>query len=298
MVAKHKAIVERPDSVLFPKKDKGTNLLDRIILRLVGAEDAWLARSDHPQEKQLLDMLVGLSKKMHLEQPPPLFIYKSDAPNAASMMNGKIAVSTNLMQIMTPEQMEAVLAHELSHYRHRGRDWSVRLGITGTLVALITAITRSGKHPSTRPKSFFEESMVFRWFTSETGKISPAKVLEDAGVIVGASLLRRKYKRTIEAEADREAATITEPREMIGALQNLEARLIEIRDEKLRQQLTELSLPGSGNHVVPPGEGWMKRVSTSLGKLFRDYPSFEDRVQRLKALEGEQSQISNNSVIR
>jgi heat shock protein HtpX len=296
MVAKHKAIVERPDSVLFPKKDKGTNLLDRIILRLVGAEDAWLARPDHLQEKQLLDMLAGLSKKMHLEQPPPLFIYKSDAPNAASMMNGKLAVSTNLMQIMTPGQMEAVLAHELSHYRHRGRDWSVRLGITGTLVALITAITRSGKPAPNRPKSFFEESVVFRWFTSDTGKISTAKIAEDAGVVVGASLLRRKYKRTIEAEADREAAVTTDPREMIGALQNLEARLIEIRDEKIRQKYSDMVF--SGNHVAPPGDGWMKRMTTGIGKLFRDYPSFEDRIQRLKALEGEESQISSNSVSR
>lgn len=119
--------------------------LDMVIRNLLGplAEQVFyldnIASSVLVNEKQLPDfhkLLLEACKVLDLE-PPQLYIRQHPAPNAYTFaMRGKkpfIVVHTSLIDLLTPEEIQAVIAHELGHLKC---DHGVYLTLANILIQL------------------------------------------------------------------------------------------------------------------------------------------------------------------
>lgn len=87
---------------------------DRIVLSSVGARPA-----DPAEHAQLFDLVEGLTIAAGTKASPKLYIMEDPSPNAfATGRNPEhcaIVVTTGLLSMLKRDELEAVLAHELSH---------------------------------------------------------------------------------------------------------------------------------------------------------------------------------------
>ena len=71
------------------------------------------------REQQLVDMVKELARKAKLSKSPDVGIYSSKEINAfatgATQRSSLIAVSTGLLDRMSKDELEGVLAHEMAH---------------------------------------------------------------------------------------------------------------------------------------------------------------------------------------
>ncbi|MFH0961623.1 MAG: zinc metalloprotease HtpX [archaeon] len=89
-----------------------------IIRWITGAEE--ITRSQAPK---IFETVARLSKKAGLPKPPKVLIVRSPVPNAfafgRSRSDSSIALHTGLLKELSPEEAEAVIAHEIGHIKHR-----------------------------------------------------------------------------------------------------------------------------------------------------------------------------------
>jgi len=125
----------------------------------------------------------------------------------------KIVLFDTLIQQLTPAELEAVLAHEIGHYKKRHIPKMLAWSAATTLVAF-WAIARLA-----------QQAWFYRSFGFEPGSIAPALLL--FGLLAGVvtfwfSPLAHWWSRRYEYQADAYAArTMNEPRSLIGALRKL-----------------------------------------------------------------------------
>jgi heat shock protein HtpX len=112
---------------------------DRVALGLVGARELPLAAAPglHSTVERLA-ALAGVAK-------PRLYLMPDGLPRALAVGRGPrastIAVSSGLLSAATPAELEAVLAHELSHVRHR--DVGVQTSVV-VVAATLLELSRIG----------------------------------------------------------------------------------------------------------------------------------------------------------
>jgi heat shock protein HtpX len=86
---------------------------DKIILSMTGAKEA--KRKDHPF---LFNVVEGLALASQIPIPK-VYIINDEAPNAFATgkdpKHASIAVTTGLLKVMKREELEGVIAHEISH---------------------------------------------------------------------------------------------------------------------------------------------------------------------------------------
>lgn len=74
------------------------------------------------QAPRIFEAVSRLSKKAGLPKPPKIYL-AAGAPNAFSFgrsrADANVAVTAGLLKALSPEEVEAVLAHEIAHIRHR-----------------------------------------------------------------------------------------------------------------------------------------------------------------------------------
>ncbi|MBD2250163.1 M48 family metallopeptidase [Nostoc parmelioides] len=127
--------------------------LDMLVRNLLGpmAEQVFyvenIASSVLVGEKQLPDLhklLLEACKILDIE-PPQLYVRQHPAPNAYTFaMRGKqpfVVLHTSLIDILTPEEIQAVIAHELGHLKC---DHSVYLTPVNLLVLAASAVPNIG----------------------------------------------------------------------------------------------------------------------------------------------------------
>ncbi len=90
---------------------------DKLALRAVGAHEV------SPQEApELHAMVERLCVQADLPKPK-VAVMQTSMPNAFAMGRSKkaatVCVTTGIMEILSPAELEGVLAHELAHIRHR-----------------------------------------------------------------------------------------------------------------------------------------------------------------------------------
>ena len=108
------------------KQLPGLDILIRNAIGSVGEQFFYLnniASSVLVSEKQLPDihnLLIEACKVLDLE-PPQLYVQQNPTPNAYTFaMRGKqpfIVLHTSLIEMLTPEEIQAVIAHELGHLK-------------------------------------------------------------------------------------------------------------------------------------------------------------------------------------
>jgi heat shock protein HtpX len=175
---------------------------------------------------------------------PRVAISKSWAPTAfaigISPKGSTIVVTRGLIELLTPQEVEAVLAHEVTHVANRD---SALLTVAGSLSLLAAAFgaMRFGRHDFTHrkpdillePRDWF--GMVFIRVTT-----FPLYVLGVAATLIVA--------RTREHVADRGAAVLTgAPEQLMSALQKVADPRLVIPERDLR-----LVDGAGGLSIVPP----------------------------------------------
>ncbi|MBP8036977.1 MAG: M48 family metalloprotease, partial [Negativicutes bacterium] len=90
---------------------------DKIVLKMYGAREV-----DMQTAPNLVGMVANLARKDNLPMPR-VYIIDTDAPNAFATgrdpEHAAVAVTTSLMRGLTEAELEGVMAHELSHVKHR-----------------------------------------------------------------------------------------------------------------------------------------------------------------------------------
>src|SRR5512144_1837428 len=90
---------------------------DKIVLSMYGAQQ--VSEADAPD---LHAMVRRLAQRAGLPMPKA-YIMDQDQPNAFATgrnpEHGAVAVTTGIMRILSREELEGVLAHELAHIKHR-----------------------------------------------------------------------------------------------------------------------------------------------------------------------------------
>ncbi|GBG03971.1 Protease HtpX homolog [Azospira sp. I13] len=213
----------------------------------------------NPTEAWLVDTVARLAKNAGLPMPE-VAIYEGEANAFAtgpSRNNSLVAVSTGLLQSMSKEEVEAVLAHEVAHVAN-GDMVTLTLiqGVVNTFVFFLARVV--GYLVDSFLKKDNEES-------SGPGMGYMVTVVV-CDIVFGilASMIVMYFSRQREFRADAGAARLmgNNPRPMMAALQ----RLGGLSPEPLPSNMAASGIAG--------GKGWMS--------AFASHPSIEERIAALQ----------------
>ncbi len=188
---------------------------------------------------------------------PEVAIYDSAPPNAfatgMNKNNALVAVSTGLLKAMTKDEVEAVLAHEISHISNG--DMVTMALIQGVINTFVIVLSRVIGHLVDRTifKTERGHGPAF-WITSIVAELI-------LGIL--ASIIVMWFSRQREFRADAGAANLVGANKMIAALK----RLNNTSTEALPDQLNALGISGG---------------RSSFSALFMTHPKIEDRIAALQ----------------
>ncbi|NJQ07014.1 zinc metalloprotease HtpX [Streptomyces lonarensis] len=232
---------------------------DRIAAYSMGARE--VSPQQAPELHAAIDRLCALS-----DLPKPrVAIADTDVPNAfatgRSQKKALVCATTGLLRRLEPEELEGVLAHELSHVAHRDvavMTFASFLGVlagTVTRMALWSGMMRGGGRNGNN-----QAQILFL--------IIP---LVSAVVYAVSFLLTRLLSRYRELSADRGAALLTgKPSALASALTKVSGQMAQIPTRDLRQ-----AEPFNAFFFAPAFSG------NSFSKLLSSHPTLEQRLEQL-----------------
>ena len=98
-----------------------------------------IARSEAPE---IYDMVASLSEKAQIPVPK-IFVVPTQSPNAFATgrdpEHATIAVTEGIMNLLSRDELEGVIAHELTHIRNRD---TLTQAVAGTIAGAITFVGR------------------------------------------------------------------------------------------------------------------------------------------------------------
>lgn len=228
---------------------------DRLVLRMQQATpiDARDASGLHAMVRRLAGR-AGLPT-------PKLYLIETDQPNAfATGRNpdhAAVAVTRGLLRMLDPDEIEGVIAHELSHIKNRD-----------TLIMTLTAVVAGAI------------SMLanFALFFGGGNRNNPLGIF---GVILimifapmAAMLVQMAISRTREYAADRSGAEISgQPLALASAL-----RKIDRAAHRIRNDAAEANPAAAHLFIMNPLSG------ERMDNLFATHPATDNRVKALEAL--------------
>lgn len=223
-------------------------------------------RVSREQVPRLYEVMERLAAKANLPVPK-LFVIPEAAPNAFATgrnpRHASVAVTQGLLELMNDDELEGVIAHELSHVRNYD---ILTSSIAATIAGAITYLAEMGRW-----------GMIFGGFgrdrddDREGGGI--AAILMIFLAPFAALLLQLFLSRTREYSADETGAQMVgQPYGLISALQKLGAY-------NQRIPTTELSPSTSALCIVKPLFG-----SGTVSSLFSTHPKLEDRIAALRSM--------------
>ncbi len=210
-------------------------------------------------ERWLIDIVTRQAAQAHIGMPE-VAIYQSDAPNAfatgMSKNNALVAVSTGLMQSMTKDEVEAVLAHEVSHIANG--DMITMTLIQGVLNTFVFFLSRVIGHIVDRVILKNNRGHGIGYFVTS--------MIAQVVLSILASIIVMWFSRKREFRADAGAAKLVGPTKMIAALQRLDSG----NTEALPEQMQAMGIAGS--------------KKSGFRELFATHPSLDDRITALRGL--------------
>jgi heat shock protein HtpX len=226
---------------------------DKIALWSSGAQPV-----TREQVPRLYEVMERLAAKANLPVPK-LYVVPEAAPNAFATgrnpRHASVAVTEGLLQLMNDDELEGVIAHELSHVRN----YDILISsIAATIAGAITYLARIGF-----------------WFGRDDDREGGGL----AGVLMlilapfAAFLLQLGISRQREYSADATGARMVgQPYGLISALQKLGAY-------NKRIPTTAVSPTTAALCIVKPMFG-----SETLSSLFSTHPPLEDRIAALREM--------------
>ncbi|MDP3103694.1 MAG: zinc metalloprotease HtpX [Candidatus Methanoperedens sp.] len=216
------------------------------------------------EELQLHQMISKLCISADLPKPK-IAIVNSSVPNAFATGRGSgsavVAVTTSLMQRLNPAEIEAVLAHELSHVKNRDM-----------LVITIASFLSTAAF-------FIVRNMLFFGFGGRDRNRSAGAALLvwliSLVVWILSFLLIRALSRYREFAADRGSAILTgHPMNLASALMNISGTMRHVPSRDLKE------VEGMNAFFIIPALS-----SGSFMNLFSTHPPMEERVRALEEME-------------
>ncbi len=230
---------------------------DKIVLKMYGAKEV-----TESQSPELYSIVRRLAQKAEIPMPR-VYIIEEDQPNAfATGRNPKhaaVAVTTGIMRILTREELEGVIGHELAHVKHRDILIST---IAATIAGAISYLAQMAQW-----------AMIFgghRGDDEEGGNPIAAFVMMIVGPIA-AMIVQMAISRSREYAADEGGAKIAgNPKYLSGALKKL-----HMASQKIPMEANPAT---SHMFIVNPLSGG------GLLKLFSTHPPIEERIARLESM--------------
>ena len=232
---------------------------DKLVLKMTGAK--LLKEEDNPK-------LFGLVQEVCIASGlsmPKVAIVHDEAPNAfATGRNPEhalIAFTTGILDVMDRDELQGVIAHEMSHVANRD-----------TLVSAVAATTAGAIAIAS---DILTRMMFFGGNRNREGNNNPLALIFSLLVLIlaplAALLLKSAISRKREALADATAVSFT--RNPAGLRKALE---ILARDSTVVRQRSNAVA-----HI------WIESPldAKSVSKLFATHPPIEDRIATLKSME-------------
>jgi heat shock protein HtpX len=216
----------------------------------------------NPTEQWLYDTVRRMAEKAEIGMPE-VAIYNSPDMNAFATGMKKhsalVAVSTGLLQNMSKDEVEAVLAHEITHVACG--DMVTLTLIQGVLNTFVIFFSRIIANIISNFLSSDEEGQGLGFL----GYMAVTIVLE---IVLGlfASIIVMWFSRKREFTADKGAAYLTGKEKMVSALRRLQAHH---EPSHLPDQVAAFG--------IRPKKGGM-------ASLFRSHPPLEERIAALQSL--------------
>jgi heat shock protein HtpX len=230
---------------------------DKLALRAMGAREVTPAEA--PELHAMIDRLC-----VQADLPKPrVAVADTRMPNAFALgrspKNATVCATTGIMDLLSPAELEGVMAHELTHVANRDVLVMTLASFFATIAAYIVQFGfffGGGGDDDDNP-SFMVLFLV------------------SIGVYIVSFFLMQALSRYREFAADRGAALITgRPSALASALQRISSGMARIpqRDLRATQELAAF-------YIFPPGAG------KSIAGLFATHPPMEKRIEALQRLE-------------
>ncbi|MGB8702070.1 MAG: M48 family metalloprotease [Thermosynechococcaceae cyanobacterium] len=237
---------------------------DKIALAAYGAQPVTAQ-----QAPELYAMVERLTQRANLPMPG-VYVVPSQAANAFATgrdpEHAAVAVTEGIINVLPADELEGVIAHELSHIRNRD---TLTQAVAATIGGAIASLAQ-----------FLSYSLYFLPFggrSDERNGPNPLVFLLTVMVApIAATIIQMGISRTREFAADASAAELTSnPRALARALKRLE--------------LSALQIPTEGNPAFEP----LLIVNSLSGQvpfsnLFSTHPSTEVRIEKLLQIEQRQ----------
>ena len=242
---------------------------DKIVLWSSGAKV--VSKEQEPELHELIERIVARNNL----PKPRIAVIETNMPNAFATGRGQkssvIAVTRGLLQILDTEELEGVIAHELTHIRNRD-------ALVLTLVSLFSTV------------AWYLMQFGFYGGMYGGGYGSGGRDRNGGGIMliillvamltwVISFLIIRAISRYREFAADRGSAQMTgKPVKLANALLKISGTMKRIPTKDLRQ------VEGlNAFFIVPALSG------STIGNLFSTHPPVEKRVQKLMEMEASMS---------
>jgi len=236
---------------------------DKIVLKMYRAKE--VSPAEAPNLHRIVDGLVmkaGIPK-------PKVYIVESGMPNAFATgrdpKHAAVAATTGILELLSYEEMEGVLAHELAHVKNRD---TLISAIAATLAGVVTMIA-----------NWAQWAAIFGGFGGRDDD-------ENGGIIgliamaivapIAATLIQLAISRSREFAADAEGASMCrKPWALANALEKL-----EYGNSHYRPKFSDVQAKESSAHmfIVNPLKGG------AIQSLFSTHPGTDERVRRLRGM--------------
>ncbi|HEY7206516.1 MAG TPA: zinc metalloprotease HtpX [Methylomirabilota bacterium] len=237
---------------------------DRIVLAMYRAQPV-----DESQAPGLYRIVRTLATRAGIPMPR-IYILPDGTPNAFATgrnpQHAAVAVTDGIMRLMSEEELEGVLAHELSHVQNRD---TLIMAIAATLAGAITYVAHMAQW-----------AMIFGGGRRDSDEHDSGAGGALAGLLmvvlapIAATLIQLAVSRSREYQADASGAQMAgQPWGLAKALEKLEmaSKVAPMQD----------ATPATAHlFIVNPltGGGWTT--------LFSTHPPIAERVARLRAMAG------------
>ncbi len=227
---------------------------DRIALAMYKAQP--ITREQLPRA---FDIVERLTQKIGIPMPK-MYVIPNDSPNAFATgrnpQHASVAMTEGILNLLTDEELEGVLAHELGHVKNRDILIS---SVAATLAGAITFLARMG---------FWFGGMGNR-DDRDRGGGGLVGLLMLFLAPIAASLIQLAVSRSREYQADASGAHFTgNPYALASALKKLDA---------YSKQVPMQASPSTAHlFIIQP-----KLLGINFGSLFSTHPPIADRIARL-----------------
>lgn len=233
---------------------------DAMILKHYNAQE--VDPRDIPMLYRVVERLV---ERANLPMPK-VYLIHDHIPNAFATgrnpQHSAVAITTGLLELLNEDEVEGVMAHELSHVGHRDILIATIAATIAGAVAFIANMLQFGALFGNR----------------NNRNANPILMLLMAILLpLAASVIQMTISRSREFMADEGAGRLT------GHPEWLQSALVKLSNYNARGEVQGATPENAHMFIISPFDG----KNMSFANLFRTHPTTEQRLARLEALKGE-----------